>query len=43
MARQMEKDFEKSENKAQVLDPIVDTYNRDKNTREVEENDSSQE
>ena len=43
MARQIEKDFEKHEKKTQVLDPIVDTINRDKNKREDEENDSSQE
>ena len=43
MARQIEKDFEIHEKKTQVLDPIVDTINRDKNKREDEENDSSQE
>ena len=43
MVIQMEKDFEKQEEKTQVLDPIVDTYNRDKNKREVEEDEDSQE
>ena len=34
MARQIEKDLEKHESKAKVLEPTVDNYNRDKNKRE---------
>ena len=43
IAIKMEKDFEEQEKKTKVLDPIVDTYNRDKNKKGVGKNESSQE